>query len=237
MKIKQQKSKYLAVNILLALSATAAVSNAALTAVNLSFEDDGNRNYAVGATGATGWTLLTDTGGGLDAGDFRTFPVSGGNAYPDSTTILLLLDSRDATETGVLAQQLSGTAQAGTYTFSVADVGVANFGDNNNRVITYGFSLNGVNFISGSSQTLTEGTEIFSPDNNATGQFSGSVSYTADGTEAQLWLALSMDSSSAVRSTATIGSTDLSFVAIPEPSSTALLGLGGLALILRRRRR
>ena len=32
------------------------------------------------------------------------------------------------------------------------------------------------------------------------------------------------------------GYDDVSFVSVPEPSSTALLGLGGLALMLRRRK-
>ncbi len=34
----------------------------------------------------------------------------------------------------------------------------------------------------------------------------------------------------------TTDAADLNFAVIPEPSSTALLGLGGLALMLRRRR-
>lgn len=209
-------------------------AQAALVGSNLSFEDDGVMFFPAGATGATGWTQLTDTGGDLVPFNVRT-ATDPDNWFPDSTAgnhVLILESTAGTVGTGVLAQQLTGTAEAGTYTFSIADVGVANFADNNNRVITYGFSLDGVNVIAGSSQTLTEGSEISSPDNGG-GPFAGSVQYTADGTEAQLWLILSMDTGFTGRSAATIGSTDLTFV--PEPGSLALLGLGGLALLRRRR--
>jgi len=217
-------------NILLALVATTGISQAALTATNLSFEDDGVSN-----TPLTGWTQTSLGSDALDAGDFRT-AVDPDNWNPDSTagTHVLLLEGDNTNEFGTLGQALTtGTAEAGTYTFNIADAGVASFGGGTNATIQYGFSTDGTiaGFISGSNQTLTQGVELF--DQN-TGPFNGSVSYTADGTEGALHLLISTTGTD--RHIATIGSTSLDFVAVPEPSSTALLGLGGLALILRRRK-
>ena len=219
---------------LLALTATTSVSYAALTATNLSFE-----------TGETGWTATSTGTGTLEAGDFRTAPDPD-NWYPDSTagnTVLIIESDSNVDDTGTFSQQLTGTAEAGTYTWSLADVGVTNFADNSadGATITFGFSLDGTTFIAGSSVTLSEGTNIFSPDQNATGQFNGSASYVADGTEANLFIMFESfngvgNNTTNGRTAVTIPSTTLNFTPVPEPSSAALLGLSGIALMLRRRK-
>jgi len=218
-------------NILLALAATTGISNAVLVATNLNFEDDGVSN-----TPLTGWTLTSLGSDPLEPNDFR-IAKDPDNWFPDSTagTHVLLLEGDNGNEFGSLGQELVGTIEVGTYTFSLADAGVANFGDNANAQFTYGFSLDGTNFIAGSFQTLTEGGLINSPDNGGTA-FNGFVTYDADGTESALHLLIATTGANTGRSVPTIGSTTLDFTAVPEPSSAALLGLGGIALILRRRK-
>lgn len=217
--------------ILLTLAASTGISSAALIGSNLSFETPGQPPAP--------WAIQLSTGlDNLEGEDFRTAPDPD-NWYPDSTagSIVQLIEMDNADESGYYGQQLTGTAEAGTYTWNLADVGVTNFADNNNAVLVYGFSLDGTSFIPGSSTTLTEGAQIFSPANNSSGQYNGSVSYTATGLEADLYLLFQRpDGTHTGRSTVSVGSTTLDFVAVPEPSSTALLGLGGLALILRRRK-
>ena len=101
-------------NILLALAATAGISNAALVGTNLSFEDSS------GNAPITGWTVTSTGSDSIDTNDFRTAPDPD-NWFADSTTgtIVLLLESDNSNETGTLGQQLTGTAEAGTYTFTL----------------------------------------------------------------------------------------------------------------------
>jgi len=215
---------------LLTLSACTGASSAALTAINLSFETGGQP--------PAGWSIQASTGSQAISGeDFRT-AGDPDNWYPDSTAgnTVQLLEMDNANESGYYGQQLTGVAEAGTYTWSLADVGVTNFAANAGAILSYGFSLDGTSFIGGSSTTLVEGVDIFSPNNNATGQYNGSVSYTATGAETNLYILFERPAGHTGRSTVAVGSTTLDFVAAPEPSSTALLGLGGLALILRRRK-
>lgn len=220
-------------NILLALAATVGISNAAWTAINLSWEDDGVSN-----TPLTGWTQTSNGTDALDNGDFRV-AKDPDNWFPDSTVGIhvLLLEGDNGNEYGSLGQLLTGTAEAGTYTFSLVDLGVTNFGDNNNAQITFGFSLDGSSFIGGtSSQTLTEGVGGFgSPDNGASA-LNPSVTYTSDGTESALHILIATTGNHTGRSVPSIGSSTLDFTPVPEPSSAVLLGLGGLALVLRRRK-
>ncbi|MEM9187457.1 MAG: hypothetical protein AAGB00_13275 [Planctomycetota bacterium] len=82
--------------------------------------------------------------------DFRvatTNPFSS----PGSRSIILEVDGGD--EAGYLFQQLQGTPGVGAYTFSVVDVGLPSFGDNEGAVLRYGFSLGpdpaGRDFIAG----------------------------------------------------------------------------------------
>lgn len=70
------------------------------------------------------------------------------------------------------------------------------------------------------------------PDNYVSGTtISGDITFT--GTD---FTTLGVDSSSNITWNLPNDSISLQFTAIPEPSSTALLGLGGLAFALRRRR-
>lgn len=207
----------------------AGTSSAALVGSNLGFETTGQAPAPWQRTGDTGTDPMEDE-------DFRT-AADPDNWFPDSGAgnNVQLLEADNANESGTYGQQLTGTAEAGTYTWALADVGVTNFADNVGAILTYGFSLDGTTFIAGSSQTLVEGTDIFSPDNNTTGVFNGSVSYVASGAETQLWLLFSRDAGHTGRSTVSVGSTALDFAPVPEPGSLALMGLGGL-LIARRRR-
>ncbi|MFC4993402.1 PEP-CTERM sorting domain-containing protein [Rubritalea tangerina] len=230
-----------------AIAATALSANAALVATNLSFEN-----------GTTGWTATSTGTGTLETADFRTandpdnwFPDTslGEDNTPNTTddnTVLIIESDSGVDDTGTFAQALTGTAEAGTYTWNLSDVGVTNFADNSadGAFVRFGFSADGSTFIAGSFVDLIEGTNIASPSQNASGQFNGGVSYTATGLEPNLYIMF--ESFNGVgnniangRTAVTVGSSDLAFtaaVAIPEPSSTALLGLSGIALILRRRK-
>jgi len=84
------------------------------------------------------------------------------------------------------SQALTGTTEADTYTFTLRDIGVTTFADGNNTTISFGFSSNGTDLDMGTSFTLTEGTDIFSPDTGSILASTSAASYTADGTEAPI---------------------------------------------------
>ena len=62
------------------------------------------------------------------------------------------------------------------------------------------------------------------------------ISGTVDTASTSVFLAIRNNQGSAVSSQALIDDVTLDYTPVPEPSSAALLGLGGLALILRRRK-
>ncbi len=217
---------------LLALAATGSFSNAALVATNLDFET-GSANGV-----PTGWTVTSTGSDAIDSNaDYRAANNEGNWHTTAGQNRVFLMEADNANEEGTLSQALTGTAEAGTYSFTLRDVGVANFGDNNNTTISYGFSSNGTDLDLGTAFTLVEGTDIFSPVNGSVLGASSTATYAADGTEGAIYLVMARTGGNTGRSVATVSYTDLSFTAaIPEPSSAALLGLGGLALILRRRK-
>ena len=207
---------------LLALAATGSFANAALVATNLDFN--------------TGANFVTPTDWVETAPVANTFRAAAkeANWFGTAGQDQLLLET-GVGQSGSISQLLTGTAEAGTYTFSLFDLGVTTFADGNNAVISYGFSSDGINLDLGTSGTVTEGTDIFSSDFGSILAAAPVATYTATGLEANVYL-LFTKANATGRSIATVDRTTLSFVAVPEPSSTALLGLGGLALILRRRK-
>lgn len=104
---------------------------------------------------------------------------------------------------------------------------------------TFGTGVNTVATIStgDSFQIRSSDLRVRLPDNYVSGTtisgttISGDITFT--GTD---FTTLGVDSSSNITWNLPNDSISLQFTAIPEPSSTALLGLGGLAFALRRRR-
>ena len=124
--------KQTATNILITLATSSSLISAAWTATNLNFETGGQPPAP--------WAIQASTGSQAISGeDFRTAPDLD-NWYPDSTTgnTVQLLEMDNANESGFYGQLLTGTAEAGTYTWSLSDVGVANFADNNGAILRHG---------------------------------------------------------------------------------------------------
>ena len=218
--------RYAVILTLGAVVAMAGSAQAAWVGTNLSFETG-----TVGIVPPTDWVATYS--GPVENDEFR-LATGGGNWYPDTTAgnNVLLMDLDDASESGMLTQLLTGSAELGTYQWSVVDVGVTTFSQGSSASLTYGFSLDGTSFVA--SQTLTEGVELTKP---GTSPWSGSVSYTAPGTETSLYLMIDRQGQ-AVRTVTSMGSSTLGFTPIPEPSTFLILTLGllGLALSAWRRR-
>jgi len=195
-------------NTTLSSASESATTPVGLTAQNLSWEDDGITSIPI-----SGWLFTSLGSDSMDSGDFRV-AKDPDNWFPDSTPGIhvLLMEGDNGNEYGRLSQQLTGVPATGSYTFSLLDVGVANFGDNNNAELKFGFSLDGTNLISGSQMTLTEGADIFSPDNGSVANFQ--VTYEANGTD-PLYILIETTGAHTGRSVPTIGSTTLGFVAEP----------------------
>lgn len=216
---------------LLTIVAVASTVQAELVGSNLSFENSTNLQ-------PDNWTATSLGSNGLEDDDFRTWTGDGGaSAFDDSSggSYILLMDMNTANvEVGRLSQQLTGTGEEGTYTWSLYDVGLATFGDDGGGSFTYGFSLDGIDFISGSSANFVEGSTYFSPSSGSAK--TGSVTYNASGSETSLYLMFETGvNAGSVRTVSTVGYTELGFQAIPEPATLGLLFAVGLITLIRRR--
>lgn len=226
---------------LFTLALTASFANAALTSTNLDF-----------SSGIAGWNTTSTGSDALEtsgATDFRSASGSD-NWWADTTgaeTGVVLLEGDNANEAGYLSQTLTGTADAGTYTFALHEAGITSFGGGTGAVVEWGFSLDGGATLVGTtglvSQNIGDPTEslfdldLQNKDQSLDGTaYSGSASFTATGGESVTLVIRKSHTSG--RNIVSIADTSLSFsaAAVPEPSSSALLGLAGLSFILRRRK-
>ena len=115
-----------------------------------------------------------------------------------------------------------------TYTLTL-DVGGAFWDGQSATFRLYGSTAGIGTALGGAENTVTVGNL------STTGwELDQTVSFTATATEAGQTLGIALLGASPTQ--ATYDNVRLESSAIPEPSTTALLGLGGLALILRRRK-
>jgi len=228
----------LTTNTLLLLAATTAASNAALSVLNADF-----------AAGLANWTTVSTGSDALETSGATDFRAASGsdNWWADTTggeTGVVLFEGDNGNEAGYIFQTV-GTADAGTYTFSILEAGITSFGGGTGAIVEWGFSTDGGATFVGTSGSVSQNagdplasTSDLDLQNAAQGlagtAFSGASSFTAVGGETVTLVI--RKSHTAGRNIATVADTSLSFTPVPEPSSTALLGLGGLAFILRRRK-
>ena len=231
--------------ILLAVATTSALtlsSNAANVLVNGSFESSSvaitpkTSNPAWGdvtaADSLTGWTLSSTGNLGLASGDnFGGNAGSPGAPYfvGNTTTQLFGTDgdtfvTTPASATTVLTQTISGLS-AGAFQVSY-DLGHITFGGSN---LTAQFELfDGADATASSLYDVTTDVSLIG---NLT--WSSISSSTLNSTGTDLFVRITLNDGV---NSSQLGLDNVSVNEVPEPSSAALLGLGGLALILRRRK-
>lgn len=225
------KIKYTIRTVILVMTGMVTANAASVSLVNASFEAapttpkgaDGFGNYNYNeATDIDGWSLATTGHAYSDALVRDGFSSITG--YDGNQAIWLGSSFGDAA--GV-SQITSSSISAGTYTFNVAsaststtaDSYVINITDGNGTVLA-----SQLNAFAGQDYALTDKV---------------AVSYVADGSEiGNIGVSIvAIDDASTPDNIMVFDNARLDFVAaVPEPSSTALLGLGGLTLMMRRRK-
>ena len=205
------------------LALTAGSVNAA-TIANFSFEDDVVADGAFSDGVASGWVI---SGGTVGTQDFSA--AQGAPAATDGEQHGTISFS------GSMSQLTSFTIADGeTYTLTV-DVGqVHNFSDSVGTISLYGSTLG-----LGTALSNTNGTALQADIAPGAGAYllNQTVTYTALASGdpfAGQQLGIVFTNSAGTQTL--YDNVRLDIVPVPEPSSAALLGLGGLALILRRRK-
>lgn len=201
--------------ILTAIAATSLVSNAATTLLQSTGGDRGNYQFVPFAMNDTGFDRSGDALLSFFALDSFTLTKASGTAHPSQsdTTYLVVLEQGGpvlGTSTNFVNWNTLAVGGEGVFDFTGV-TGVDNL--NTETVYTYLFS---------SSSTPTNDDIVFAR--------------LEVGTEGNGVGPLTTGGVAANNSFAPLMSIVISPTTIPEPSSTALLGLGGLALILRRRK-
>jgi hypothetical protein len=198
---------------------------------------------APATTGTLGFTAFVD--GGVDSsGNSTTTPLSVNPATNQAGSIqngksVFWVGLPGASETGATGASVSSTGQFTGYTDRNGDVvsALAKSSTNNiagDAVTSFqGFTgtVTGVEMFQGSYDTAGATLSLL---NNSVDSPSMTVFKTTDGTAAASGLALFTNYLTSA--SFTVSTTVLVPVATPEPASMALLGLGGLLMIARRRR-
>lgn len=163
--------------------------------------------------------FVVDDNGTGDQIAIGSVPYFGGGSTAANGSYLAAFNGGDSPPGGTLSQTFTGTVLGTTYT------------------VSYDYGTN-----SGAPQTLeatvfgADGTTVLGTDSalgNSNTLITNTFTFVADGSQATLQFLDSPTNSS--------GSLDgildnVSVVAVPEPASVALLSLGGIALLARRRR-
>jgi hypothetical protein len=174
----------------------------------------------------TGWTKSA----GLHAVDLANL---GGESNPSDWAIMFYQSDGITLDTGIAANDLS-TSYEVTFDYGTAVYGAADAGPQQRTLAGDGLLvevLRGDNTVL-ASQSFTPGAWDDASNQNLDGGLTGTLAYVGDGTGI-VRLRIGQAASTS-RFTGEID--NISVASVPEPTTTALLGLGGLALILRRRK-
>lgn len=209
----------------LALLASASVSTAALYSMDFSTPDQGSTHDTGGDAieaspiAGTNWTLTHST------------PSSDSTTNEFITVAGSLMRVQDWGGDGTVTSSIINIVANGIV--EITGTGLSIGGDSFNTVgtegITWFYSING-----GTTSTYLGETELGGPVAAGTdvGNSFSSVAVTSGDT---LLVGFTVNVNGAGDGVE-ISALDVEFTPVPEPSSSALLGLGGLALILRRRK-
>lgn len=227
--MKSGLRKNMATLALSVLTATSASAATVITVVNSSFESpDVGTGFSATVTGWTtdGVRSLTQ---GMLSGDI---PATDGDQ-------ILILDARQSGSSGLAGwafQEVSTISVGDTYTLDLSVIGRSAVG----RPANYEYGLyagatgaaNFTDLIGVATQDQTD--DSLSGESIETEQIVWNSTGHTGGTE--LYVGMRVLSLHSGGSTTQVGFDGISLTAVPEPSSTTLLGLAGLALILRRRK-
>ena len=190
------------------LALTATSTHAAL--VNAGFNDDGTITSAT----PTGWTSLNSNLG--------TRGTTSGLVPTEGTHQLWLNSNTIYQDTGIVIQA------GNTYTLTV-DLGVTNFPGRTGVFRLYGSGGDQDTALAGAETSV----DVTGLNGAGTWDLDQTTSFVATATEAGQTLGIALQT---IGTQVEWDNVRLDIVPVPEPTTTALLGLGGLAPILRRRK-
>ena len=226
------KTKILHPTLTALFATTLASQGASIAITNFSFETDnaGGDNLFT-TTAPTGWT---DLGGGtkgtMNPGSSFYSDADADDGNPSGGTLGDMDDNQvffNVNGGNGISQTLADSIVVGnTYTMTVA-VGDRDAGS---RATFSGYDIRllaGGSLVASTSSTVSPGDGTFTD---------VSFSYTAEAGDSGLLGIELRETNGGGGKAVDFDNVRLSFTAVPEPSSTALLSLGGLALMLRRKR-
>jgi len=216
-------TKHIIPSIVLATFAISGTTQAAITVVNGDFEAQTVANDSWGGSGIdtiTGWTYTGVITGNVDIiADGE--PIASANTGKSAGDQYVVFNEGGSATGGTLFQTISGLTTGQLYEVSFDVIEMFN-GNGNVARVTGDFSSSSVSLGSLAGEDLTIG------DGGATSTFT----FTATEATGVLTFTDTSDGTTGIDT----GLDNISIVAVPEPSSAALLGLGGLAFMLRRRK-
>jgi len=207
--------------------------------------------------GSDGYRYVTDNAGGNGANDieslapaYATYALTNANYRGNAN--YALIDDPSTTPGGTPSTLRSGTFNPtaapdntegafisfGSITFSRAaavgeTVRIGLMVDNTDNII---FNSHSLRLSHGGSNFDVNTTAETSTDNDTPDWYYWDVTDFSNGDEIEFWATSSEGNPPQTSFPATIGAFAFDSTVVPEPSSTALLGLGGLALLMRRRK-
>ncbi|MBK1856433.1 PEP-CTERM sorting domain-containing protein [Verrucomicrobiaceae bacterium 5K15] len=207
----------------LAVLSLSSVSHAAITVINSDFSAQslGDNSWAATTVDTIdGWTFTGSTSGSVNilADGEPAVTSNSGKAAGDQYVVF---NEGGSATGGTLYQTITGLTIGQQYEVSFEVIEMFN-GNNNVARINGDFNSLGSSIGSGVGTDLTIGD----------GGTVSTFTFTATDAEGVLTFTDASDGTSGIDT----GLDNISITAVPEPGSAALLGLGGLALLLRRRK-